>query len=413
MSALMTSLITSRIRALLVRRIPSISPGLPVSLARLRPFRSALLAASLLAAAPSFAVSVQAQDASAVETLSIALGRSMPIDLPGAVTQVTIANPDIADVVVLTERSVVLNAKAIGATDVILAGATIGRRHLRITVFAVTDRRQISLAVKFAEVRLDALTELGISGESRGQNGTSNVGTGAFSTPPGGATVGGSTASNFLSAVTTFGTADIRAYLDLQQQAGRARSLAEPTLMAGNKDSASFLAGGEVPVPVAQGGGAGGNQSFVTIVYRPFGVQLKFIGEVLNDSLIKLRVVPEVSSLDYGNAVLISGFRVPALRTRRVETTLDVRPGQSLVISGLFSEDRESVRTGIPGLMNIPILGALFSSTRWQSSESELLVVVTPELVDPNVPRALDRVRFKPDTALPAIDALKKRLPPG
>lgn len=409
----MTALMTSRIRALFVLRFPSISPGLPVSLARLRPFRSALLAASLLAAAPSFAVSVQAQDASAVQTIALGLGRSLPIDLPGAVTQVTIVNPDIADVVVLTERSVVLNAKAVGATDVILSGAAIGRRHLRITVFAATDRRQIALAVKFAEVRRDALTELGISGESRGQNGTSNVGTGAFSTPPVGTNTGASTASNFLSAVTTFGTADIRAYLDLQQQAGRARSLAEPTLMAGNKDSASFLAGGEIPVPVAQGGGAGGNQALVTIVYRPFGVQLKFIGEVLNDSLIKLRVVPEVSSLDYGNAVLIAGFRVPALRTRRVETTLDVRPGQSLVISGLFSEERESVRTGIPGLMNIPILGALFSSSRWQSSESELLVVVTPELVDPNMPRALDRVRLKPDSALPAIDALKKRLPPG
>ncbi|MDQ8161818.1 MAG: pilus assembly protein N-terminal domain-containing protein [Gemmatimonadota bacterium] len=381
-----------------------------MSLARLRCMRVALLSAVLLA--PSLAMPARAQDATGIETITIALGRSLPIDLPGAVTQVTIVNPDVADVVVLTERSVVLNAKAVGATDVILSGAAIGRRHLRVTVFAATDRRQIALAVKFAEVRRDALTELGISGEYKSTKGTSALGTGAFSTPAAGNTAAPSTTSKFLSAITTFGTDDIRGYLDVQQQNGRARSLAEPTLMAGNKDSASFLAGGEVPVPIAQPGGTAG-QSLVTIVYRPFGVQLKFIGEVLNDSLIKLRVVPEVSSLDYGNAVLISGFRVPALRTRRVETTLDVRPGQSLVISGLFSDDRESVRTGIPGLMNIPILGALFSSTRWQSSESELLVVVTPELVDPNVPRALDRVRLKPDTALPAVEALKKRLPPS
>jgi len=369
-----------------------------------------VLLASLLA--PSLTAPVRAQDVPGIERIAIALGRALPIDLPGAVTQVTIVNPDVADVVVLTERSVVLNAKAIGSTDVILSGAAIGRRHLRVTVFSATDRRQIALAVKFAEVRRDALTELGISGEYKNPKGTSAIGSGAFSAPSSGAAPAATTTSKFLSAIATFGTEDIRSYLEAQQQSGRARSLAEPTLMAGNKDSASFLAGGEVPVPIAQPGGTGG-QSVVTIVYRPFGVQLKFIGEVLNDSLIKLRVVPEVSSLDYSNAVLISGFRVPALRTRRVETTLDVRPGQSLVISGLFSDDRESVRTGIPGLMNIPILGALFSSTRWQSSESELLVVVTPELVDPNLPRAYDRLRLKPDSTRPALDALKKRLPPN
>jgi len=352
-----------------------------------------------------------AQNAADVERITIAVGRSLPIDLPGAVTQVTIVNPDVADVVVLTDRSVLLNAKAAGSTDVILFGAAIGRRHYRVTSFAATDRRQIALAVKFAEVRRDALTEIGLAGSYERSKGSS-VGTGPLSRGTGtGTPTPASSAAKFLSAVSSFGTDDILGYLEAQQQSGRARSLAEPTLMAGNRDSASFLAGGEVPVPIAQPNGAGG-QAFVTITYRPFGVQLRFMGEVLSDSLIKLRVVPEVSSLDYSNAVLISGFRVPALRTRRVETTLDVRPGQSLVISGLFSEDREAVRTGVPGLMSLPILGALFSSNRWQSSESELLVVVTPELVDPNVPRVRDQMRLKPDSTLPALDALKKRLPP-
>lgn len=380
-----------------------------MDLVRFRSVPAASLVALLFTSL--FAGAVQAQDATPIEPINIAVGRALPIDLPGAVTQVTVVNPDVADVVVLTERSVVLNAKAIGATDVILSGATIGRRHLRVTAFAATDRRQIALAVKFAEVRRDALTELGVAG-SYNDGDRAAAGTGGLATGLPGSTPLPSAASKFASAISTFGTDNIRGYLEAQQQRGLARSLAEPTLMAGNRDSASFLAGGEVPVPIAQPAGAGG-QVFVTITYRPFGVQLKFLGEVLSDSLIKLRVVPEVSSLDYSNAVQISGFRVPALRTRRVETTLDVRPGESLVISGLFSEDRESVRTGIPGLMNIPILGALFSSTRWQANESELLVVVTPELVDPNLPRASDRMRLKPDSALPAIDALKKRLPPG
>jgi len=342
---------------------------------------------------------LRAQSADGVEQLTMTIGRSLPIDLPGAVTQVTIANPEVADVVIISERSVVINAKGIGFTDVILSGAAIGRRHLRVGVFASTDRRQIALTVLFAEMRRDALLQLGVGGTYENPNGTapSNV-----NTRP--------SVARFLSGVSTFGTADLSAFIEAEQQNGRARSLAEPTLMAGSKDTASFLAGGEIPVPVVQGGTQNGNAA-VTVQYRPYGVQLRFVGEVITDSLIRLRVVPEVSSLDFANAAVIGGFRIPSLRTRRVETTLDVRPGQSLVISGLFNEERESVRIGIPGLMNLPILGALFSSNRWQHSESELLVVVTPELFDASAPRPIHRLQFKADTLLPAADVIKKRRP--
>jgi len=342
---------------------------------------------------------LRAQSADGVEQLTMTIGRSLPIDLPGAVTQVTIANPEVADVVIISERSVVINAKGIGFTDVILSGAAIGRRHLRVGVFASTDRRQIALTVLFAEMRRDALLQLGVGGTYENPNGTapSNV-----NTRP--------SVARFLSGVSTFGTADLSAFIEAEQQNGRARSLAEPTLMAGSKDTASFLAGGEIPVPVVQGGTQNGNAA-VTVQYRPYGVQLRFVGEVITDSLIRLRVVPEVSSLDFANAAVIGGFRIPSLRTRRVETTLDVRPGQSLVISGLFNEERESVRIGIPGLMNLPILGALFSSNRWQQSESELLVVVTPELFDASAPRPIHRLQFKADTLLPAADVIKKRRP--
>lgn len=356
-------------------------------------------------------VSAQTPTPTPVERITIAVGRSLPIDLPGAVTQVTITNPDIADVVVLTERSVVLNAKAVGETDVLLSGATIGRRHLRVAVYTATDRRQIALGVKFAEVRRDALLELGVNARFNATNGNTTVGTGVLSPGVGGsAPVSTSGVGRFVSGIATFGTKDLLAFIDAQQQAGRARSLAEPTLMAGNREDASFLAGGELPIPIAQPGQNG--QTVITIAYRPFGVQLKFNAEVLSDSLIKLKVIPEVSSLDFVNALLISGFRVPALRTRRVETTLDVRPGQSLIISGLFNEERENVRTGVPGLMNIPILGALFSSNRWQHSETELLVIVSPVLIDPNSPPPANRIRLLPDTTKPGIEALKKRLPP-
>lgn len=351
-----------------------------------------------------------------IELISLGVGRSFPIDLGAAVTQVTIANPEVADVVVLTERSVVINAKAAGETDVLLAGAALGRRHLRVTVFSAVERRQIALSVKFAEVRRDWLTELGVSarGTNRTGDGTQTGGTGVLgpdvaNAPP----IGNSLTSRFLSGLLTWDTHQIAAYVTAQEQKGNARSLAEPTLLAGNRDSASFLAGGEIPIPIAQPGPNG--QITLTIVYRPFGIKLNFIGEVLSDSLIKLHVAPEVSTLDFANALLLTGFRIPALRTRRVATTVDVRPGQSLILSGLFNEERENVRTGIPGLMNLPIIGALFASSRWQRAESELLIIVSPELFDPNAPRARDVIPLVPidPTKLPAQEAIQKRLPPS
>jgi pilus assembly protein CpaC len=150
----------------------------------------------------------------------------------------------------------------------------------------------------------------------------------------------------------------------------------------------------------------------VTISYREFGIRLRFTPEILSDSLITLAVRPEVSTLDYTNAIIISGFRIPALQTRRVETTVDVKPNQSLIISGLMSENREKARTGIPFLMDIPILGALFSSTRWQNNETELLVVVTPHIIDPTRPRSRDVLRVLPDTTLPAREVLENSKPP-
>jgi pilus assembly protein CpaC len=350
-----------------------------------------------------------------IEALSIGVGRSLPIDLAAAVTQVSVANPDIADVVVLTERSVVVNGKVPGETDVLLSGPTFGRRHLRVTVFSSVERRQIALGVKFAEVRRESVRELGVSarGGNRTGDGRQTAGTGILApeiadAPP---TTGG-LGGRFIAGLATWTTRDISAYLSAQERAGNARSLAEPTLLAGNRDSATFLAGGEIPIPIAQPGPGGSIQ--IVITYRPYGIRLRFSGEVLNDSLIKLHIEPEVSTLDFANALLLSGFRIPAIRVRRLGTTVDVRPGQSLILSGLFNEERENVRDGIPGLMSLPIIGALFSSTRWQKNESELLVVVTPELFDPNVPRARDVIRFVPESdTLPASEAIRKRLPGG
>jgi pilus assembly protein CpaC len=381
--------------------------GLTRSIRRLA--SGAVFAAGFLAASVA---SLGAQTAeSDIVRIPLPAGRSYPIHSNVPVTRVSVANPAIADVVVIGERDIVVNARTAGETDVIMwTGET--RRHYRVIVNPPTDRRQVSLGIVFAEVRRDALRQLGLSALYRDKN--VRLGTGVFRSDntidevTGKVTI--SPESNFFTALTDFGSNDVLALIEAEASRGNARLLARPNLMTANHQEGNFLAGGEIPVPIAQPGQGG--QTFVTITYREFGIRLRFTPEILSDSLITLAVRPEVSSLDYTNAVIIAGFRVPALRTRRVETTVDVQPNQSLIISGLMSEERERVRNGIPFLMDIPILGALFSSQRWQSAETELLVVVTPTIVDPTRPRPRDLMRLVPDTILPTREVLEDATTP-
>lgn len=348
-----------------------------------------------------------------VTPVDLPVGRSLPLQTAVPITRVSIATPEVADVIVISERELVINSLKSGETDAIVWLSDGTRTHYRISVHSPSDRMQIAIAVKVAEVRRDALRQLGLSGYFRDKD--TRVGSGifrsdnAFDKETGAINV--PAASNFLTVLSDLGTDQVLAFLEAEEQKGNAKLLAEPNLLAGNKDTASFLAGGELPIPMFQPG-MGGGTGQVTVQYREFGVRLGFRGEIVSDSLIKLQLTPEVSSLDYANAVTLQGFRIPALRTRRVNTTLDVRKDQSLVVSGLLTGEEEMIRTGIPLLKDIPILGALFSSSRFQRNETELLVIVTPTIVNPMSPRALDVLRFLPDTTRPAMEALKKRLPP-
>jgi pilus assembly protein CpaC len=350
----------------------------------------------------------------AITRVELPIGRSYPIRTTVPITQLSVADPDVADAVVIGERDVVINARAPGETDVIVWESSGRRQQYRVAVHSAADRQQIILSVKFAEVRRDFLRQLGISALYQERNGNVRAGTGQFRsdnvfdgatgkiTFP--ATIG------FSTVLSDFGTDQLLAFLDAEAQRGNARLLAEPNLMAANKEEGSFLAGGEIPIPIAQASSTG--VPLVTIIFREFGVRLNFTAEIVSDSLVKLKVRPEVSSLDFSNAIIISGFRIPALRTRRIESTVDVRRDQSLVISGMFDDEREKVRTGIPLLMDIPILGTLFSSTRWQHNETELLVIVTPIVFDPLHPPPRNILQFQPDTVLPAQGVIEKRLVP-
>jgi pilus assembly protein CpaC len=376
-------------------------------------YRRALRALGFIAAM------MLSQRASAQETavtrIDLPLGRAYPYRAAEVITRVTVANPTVVDAVVVSEREIVLNAVAAGEGDIILWLQSGARVHFRAQVHTPADRMQIALAVKFAEVRRDALRELGVSAVYRDNNvraGTSLFGSDNVIDPVTGKITIPS-ATRFLTILTDFGTDDLLAFIEAQEQRGNARLLAEPTIMTANRELATFLAGGELPIPVVQGGGGAGGQTSVSIQFREFGIRLRFTPEIVSDSLIKLQVTPEVSSLDFTNAVLLQGFRIPALRTRPIESTVDVRRNTSLVLSGLFANEEERVKTGVPLLMNIPILGQLFSSTRFQRNESELIVVVTPVIVDPLRPRAEDVMRLRADTTKPALDALQRRLPPN
>jgi pilus assembly protein CpaC len=271
------------------------------------------------------------------------------------------------------------------------------------------------LSVRVAEVRKNALEQLGVNLLYRDPGGHARVGTGIFNTDNSIDKVTGNVildpaVTKFATLLTDFGTKSLLSFIDAEATLGHARILAEPNLLAGNHDTASFLAGGEIPIPIAQPSTNGAPT--VTIQYREFGIRLTFIPEIVSDSLIKLNVHPEVSSLDFANAVVISGFRIPALRTRRIATTVDVRRDQSLILSGLLDDERTRNRTGVPLLSQIPILGALFGSSSWETDQTELLIVVTPIIVNPMNPPAGSVLRIFPDTTLPAREAIEKRLPP-
>jgi pilus assembly protein CpaC len=169
------------------------------------------------------------------------------------------------------------------------------------------------------------------------------------------------------------------------QQRNLLQILAEPNLMAINGQEASFLAGGEFPFPVVQGGGTGLNAA-ITIIFKEFGVRLKFVATMLDEGAIRLKVAPEVSALDFSNALTVSGFTVPALTTRRIDTQVDLRDGQSFAIAGLIDNRLTETASKIPWLGDVPIVGKFFHSRATNRNKTELMVLVTPTIVKPLEP---------------------------
>lgn len=268
-----------------------------------------------------------------------------------------------------------------------------------VDMTGIAGVQQVQLQVLVAEVSRQAMRALGINAFHTGNDffGASRIGSLA-SIDIGlaaGTTAGklSTSAFQFLSDVTPsslvtvlagFPGANLELFIQAIVENQYMRLLANPTLVALSGEEASFLAGGEYPIPVVQGtsGGASGGSS-VTIQYREYGIRLKFRPIVLGDNTIRLSVSPEVSELTDVGAVVIEGFRIPALLTRKMNTTLELKSGQTFAMAGLIRNQSESVRSKVPGLGDIPVLGALFRSTRYKQGETELVVLVTASLVEP------------------------------
>ena len=293
-----------------------------------------------------------------------------------------------------------------------------------LQISAPPRQKQVMLKVRFAEADRGKLTQFGINLFSTGATNTiGTVSTQQFgplavqnnqsgtTTPP--STPQQFSLSNLLNIFLYRPDINLGATISDLQTKNVLQILAEPNLMVLNGEAAHFLAGGEFPYPVVAAIGTAGSTPTVTIQFKPYGVKLEFVPTIMDDGSIRLKIAPEVSSLDYTNAITISGFTMPALSVRRAETVIELKDGQSFGIAGLL-DDRVTIQLSkVPGIGDIPILGQLFRSRSNNRTNTELLVLVTPTIIDPvnepvpimgpqvNMPvQNLDKERF--DTGLPS-----------
>ena len=279
----------------------------------------------------------------------------------------------------------------------------------------VAASQQVMLRVRFVEVDRTAERAIGVNwfGANKGQTAGLNIGSGGVAgspavspltqvgqspiATPGGVPLFGTLGTlvpgglSTAAAASPFGVGllklaggNVDLLISALESKGQARRLAEPDLVALSGDTASFLAGGEYPVPSVQS--SSGSAPVITTQYYPYGVQLTFVPTVLASGIINLRLNPSVSELDYKNAVVISGTAIPSITKRETRTTIELRDGQSFAIAGLLQSDNAHDVDQVPWLGSVPVLGALFSSKSYQANETDLVVIVTPHLIAPSAP---------------------------
>ncbi|MCI0389406.1 MAG: pilus assembly protein N-terminal domain-containing protein [Acidobacteria bacterium] len=279
-----------------------------------------------------------------------------------------------------------------------------GFKTVNLVTQAIQTVLQVQLQLRLVEVSRNKLSELAASPviqSSPGRGGYVNTGQGPYMV---GKVEAGELFGMVAPTLNVFAMSN-NAFLFLRalQSQGALRALAEPNLIAMNGQEASFLAGGELPIPVAQGSGGGGNT--VTIQWKEYGVKVKFTPTIIDEQHIRLSLEPEVSTLDYSNGVSLNGFVVPSLRTRRAKTGIELQDGQSFGIAGLLDNNETKSLSKIPILGDAPLIGNLFKSKSLQKSETELVFLVTAKITKPMNPDAVPQMR--------GVDGLKDGSPLG
>jgi pilus assembly protein CpaC len=313
--------------------------------------------------------------------------------LKTAIPQAQISATQIGDSIVLTGMvETVLEAqKAVDIAKGFVGTGTAGAVAVEgkvINSLSIRGKDQVMLKVTVAEVKRTAIKQLGvnlrgnweIAGQSFGGT-LANAFSGGLTQPP-----------NTLTATIGAGTAAAKSVdVRMLERHGILRTLAEPTLTAVSGETAKFMAGGEVPVPSAEETVSGTNASRVTVTYRPYGVMLNFTPTVLSEGRISLSVATEVTEIDAENSIAIGRVNSPAFRNRKAYTTIELPSGGSLVTAGLIQQNSRQAINGLPGLINLPVIGALFRSRDFYREETELMIIVTPFIAKPSGPKDLKR----------------------
>jgi Flp pilus assembly secretin CpaC len=322
---------------------------------------------------------------SADKEIRVVKGKSVVLEYPEKVQTISLANSDVADVVSITPTELVIIGKEVGITTLAVWGES--KKHISYDI--KVDRnfagQQVVLEVKVAEVNKNAASELGFdflfinTNDRNIAEGEKTLGVfgGLVQTPNIPLTIG----EGVTGKIGYVGKGrDYSTIIHALEEKGDLKLLAEPKLLSLSGEKASFLVGGEIPIPVAQTV-SGGGASTVTIEWKEYGVKLNFIPTVVDSNLINLKITPEVSSLDYTNAISLGGYSIPAIHTRKAETSLELNSGQSIVLGGLISEEMIKSIKRVPVLGSIPILGTFFSRRETSKNKNELMIIVSPRII--------------------------------
>jgi pilus assembly protein CpaC len=315
------------------------------------------------------------------QMVGVSPGQSVILDFTVPIKRISLVNPEIVEATVVSPKQLLINGKAIGITSVIVWDNFEAYKIFNVKVEAAPASSQIILHVRFAEVDKTALKELGVNLLAKNVRFNSSAGSSVDLGSFGGKVNTPSDPLNLSETVDFFFNLpgdNLSGIIKALEEEDLLTTLAKPNLTAVNGDTASFLAGGEIPVPISSGTG---DRQTVTVMYKEFGVKLKFVPRVLDSSTVNINVKAEVSALDFDNGVILSGFRIPALTTRRAETTVELGQGKFLVIGGLLTQEMTKKISRVPILGRIPVLGMLFSSRRFANKETELLIILSPDII--------------------------------